>query len=116
LHYIRMYDSTSFNAWDRKTDEEIARKELFEKAFIQGAQHDPNPSIYRVDDRADEIRTVAAYSLVKTNRNPEILYAIRIQEADLEALHIPIDDPPGTTRWSMLISGTANCGSHPRNN
>jgi hypothetical protein len=92
-----MYDSTCFNTWDRKTDEEIARKELFERAFLDGPQRDPNPSVYQVGSREEEIRTVTAYTLVHTNKKPEILYAIRIYQADLAALAIQTDAPPGTT-------------------
>jgi hypothetical protein len=97
MHYIRMYNSTSFNAWDRKSDEEIARAELFSEVFKEGPQRDSNPSLYQVEAREEEIRTVTAYTLVHTNKKPEILYAIRLYEADLQALGIQADDPPGTT-------------------
>jgi hypothetical protein len=99
MHYIRMYDSTSFNAWDRKTAKEIASKEIFERSFFENddPQRDPTPSLYQVRSREDEIRTVTAYTLVHTNKKPYILWAIRIYEWDLETLGFQIEDPPGTT-------------------
>lgn len=90
MHYIRVWNLSSFNARDRKSDEEIAQ-ELFD------IKRDHNPSLYQVVSREDEIRTVTAYSLVHTNKKPEILYAIRVYEADLTAVEVQTEDSPGTT-------------------
>jgi hypothetical protein len=93
MHFLRMFNNTSLNAWDSKEDAALAQ-DVFREAFKPGAGR---PSLYRVDSLADEIRTAAAFALTPPDKDLKNLFVVRLFEQDLNELHLLVDEGPGTT-------------------
>ncbi len=93
MHFLRMFNNTSLNAWDSKEDAALAQ-DVFREAFKPGAGR---PSLYGVDSPADEIRTAAAFALTPPDKDLKNLFVVRLFERDLNDLNLLADEGPGTT-------------------